>query len=586
MTMSNVSPRPEYEKYRGLRAMLLTRVSTAGQSHDAQERVIREKLIEPFALSLNEERHVIHDTYTGLEYRYRAALDDILRMAERREFDVLCLDVLDRGLGRKAVSREVFRGQLRELGIHILTTEPSDHADDDSLEGQLMRLLKGYKAEEEINDFVRRTKNARRHKALGDPEKGVPPQVIGNGTRFYGYKFILNPQGKRGLLELNHDVILVDSKGISWTEVRVMIFVFRCAKYRIPMRKICKRLNEIGIPAPSTSIGKKYTSKGKQEEKPLWQVSVLSRMLRNLIFSGRHIVNKYRTEKVPGMKSRRYIKTSPENQIVVPVPAIVSGELQEEVIANLQKNQKAARRNNKQPELTLLRGGLGKCGNCGRNLATLVRYNYYKGERKDAPPVIIYRCSTQSCGTLHRCKGCYNFASVVDGAVWKKALEIIQNPAIVDEAIERKKTSDPTASRRRQINKELTSIRNERNELQATLLRLIKEQKLDHSTEDVLINRLKELDQAKRDYDSELLDDEKIHREWKKAQEDLEKMREKCAQEREKMRDPNYKPSYQKKRDFVELFGITATLWEKGHKPRYTISIKSNDIAVQLPWRW
>jgi hypothetical protein len=112
---NNHLPNPDYEKYRGLRALLLTRVSTYSQSHNAQERVIREKLIEPLGLQLDEERHVIHDTYTGLEYRYRAALDDILCMAERREFDVLCLDVLDRGLGRKGVSREVFRGQLREL---------------------------------------------------------------------------------------------------------------------------------------------------------------------------------------------------------------------------------------------------------------------------------------------------------------------------------------------------------------------------------------------------------------------------------------------------------------------------------------
>ncbi|HEY0754545.1 MAG TPA: hypothetical protein VGD98_11320, partial [Ktedonobacteraceae bacterium] len=88
-----------------------------------KERVIREFLIKPLALELEEEKTVIHDTYTGLEYRYRAALDEILRMAERKEFDVLCVDVLDRGLGRKGVSREVFRGQLRELGIHILSTE-------------------------------------------------------------------------------------------------------------------------------------------------------------------------------------------------------------------------------------------------------------------------------------------------------------------------------------------------------------------------------------------------------------------------------------------------------------------------------
>src|SRR5690242_8135083 len=95
-----------HSDYEGLQALLLTRVSTAEQakkySHASQERQIREKLIEPLGLKL-DDKHIIHDTYTGLEYRYREALDQILEMAQRGEFDVLCMDVLDRGLGRKAL---------------------------------------------------------------------------------------------------------------------------------------------------------------------------------------------------------------------------------------------------------------------------------------------------------------------------------------------------------------------------------------------------------------------------------------------------------------------------------------------------
>src|SRR5712691_1151567 len=174
--------------YYGKRALLLTRVSTAEQekkySHGAQERSVREKLIEPLGLRIvDEKRHIIHDTYSGLEYRYRKALDDVLELAERGEFDLLCMDVLDRGLGRKALAREMFRMQLRELGIRILTTDPSDHADDDSLEGMVMRFFKGYKAEQEINDLVRRTSDGRREKALGNAEKNIPGQIVGNGTR-------------------------------------------------------------------------------------------------------------------------------------------------------------------------------------------------------------------------------------------------------------------------------------------------------------------------------------------------------------------------------------------------------------------
>src|SRR6266568_5465002 len=182
---------PSLEDYQGLRAVLLTRVSTPQQeemySHTWQEMQIREKLIEPLGLRLNEERHIIRDTYSGLEYRDREALDKILVMAERGEFDVLCMEVLDRGLGRKALAREIYRMQLRELGVRILTTDPSDHADDDSLEGLVMRFMRGYKAEEEVKDFVRRSRGGKRAKATGNKEKGIPPRIVGTGQRIYGY---------------------------------------------------------------------------------------------------------------------------------------------------------------------------------------------------------------------------------------------------------------------------------------------------------------------------------------------------------------------------------------------------------------
>src|SRR5260370_17302636 len=179
--MQNNTNKPDY---RGLRALVLTRVSTAKQeekySHAAQERQVREKLISPVGRCIVDgERYIIQDTYTGLEYRYRKALDDIIAMAEGGEFDLLCMDVLDRGLGRRALARELFRMQLRDLGIRILTTQEGDHADDDSLEGQIMRFFKGVKAEEEITDLMRRTHDEKREKALGNPEQSIPGQLVG-----------------------------------------------------------------------------------------------------------------------------------------------------------------------------------------------------------------------------------------------------------------------------------------------------------------------------------------------------------------------------------------------------------------------
>jgi hypothetical protein len=570
-----------YGKYRGMRAVLFTRVSSPGQEHAAQEKVIREKLIKPLGLLLDEERHVIHDTYTGLEYRYREALDIILRMAERREFDVLCLDVLDRGLGRKGVSREVFRGQLRELGIHILTTEPSDHSDDDSLEGQLMRLLKGYKAEEEINDFVRRSKNGQRYKASGDPEKGIPPKIIGSGPRLYGYKYVLNSKGKREMLTLNYDVLLTDSKGVTWTEVRVITFMFRCAKRCIPIRQIASRLNRIGIPAPSVSIGRKYTSKGVKVEKVLWQPAVISRMLRNAAYTGKAAEFKTRTNRIPGKKWRHVEPNAPEDQIIVPIPAIISEEWFSEVGKKLARNRKISRRNNKQPRLTLLRGGLAKCGQCGRNLRPYTVSQFYRNKPKGQQGEIAYRCSAKANG-IYQCDGGQIMAHILDAAVWEKALEIIRDPSVVDAEIARRRVGDPTANRRKQINKELKKIREERSNLQANLVRMIANNILDRDTENVLTNRLKELESLENQYVSELADDEYIHREWEKAQKEIEKLHRRCAEMREKLADPNYVPSDQTKRELVEFFGITATLWPQGHTPRFKLEMNPPDIMLHI----
>src|SRR6266446_3593189 len=213
--------------YRGKRALLLTRVSTPIQaknySHTAQERQVREKLIEPLGLQL-DPKHIINDTYTGVEYRYRKALDNILAMAERHEFDVLVMDVLDRGLGRKALAREVYRMQLREFGIRVLTTDPDDHADDDSTWGEIIRYLKGKSAEDELNNIRRRTMD-------GKYERVKEGKLLGAPTALYGYAYPVITVNFREVIDrtcyaLNKAVICVDQDGVEWTEVKVVMFLF------------------------------------------------------------------------------------------------------------------------------------------------------------------------------------------------------------------------------------------------------------------------------------------------------------------------------------------------------------------------
>jgi site-specific DNA recombinase len=564
--MTNNSLPPEYENYRGMRGLLLTRKSSQSQSHEAQEREIREVLVRPLDILLDEDRHVKHSTYTGLDFSYYELLEEILMMAKRKEFKLLLVGDRDRGLGRKAIEREVYIARLHEYGVHILSTNPNDNLDDESSMGVAMRVMKGLlKDQPEIEDFVRRSKRGKRNKAVNN-------KVVGNGGRKYGLKYVRDEKGKVETYEINYDFVLEDKKNVEWSETRVMRFIFRCIHRGITLVRIAKRLNDIGIPSAVISTGRKYTSRGVKEEKPLWQASTISKMARNLIYSGRCIVGGYKNVKVQGLKRSRSVRTEKEDQIVVSVPATVSIQMQDECIAMLNRNKRFAMRNNQQEKPALMRGGLAKCGNCGRTVSP-------KPKGSKGRYVTYYVCISAS--GQYKCKGCTTRDEIVDSAVWNVCLEIIKDPKVVDEALKRKCEEDKTVENRRILKKDLAE-----NQLSQQNLRLnLVEQaqgKLDSATVEAFNVRLKELKEIEYRINLVLQDSEAEHRKWEKTQQQLAKLHQKCRNMQVKMKDPSYQPSDKEKREMVEYFGITVIVWEDGHVNSKTGEIERVKVQARF----
>lgn len=562
--------------YIGKRALMLLRVSTPDQEKGfgwaSQEKEIRKKLISPLGLKLDEERHIIKDTYTGLEFRDRPVLECILEMAQRHEFDILVTDVLDR-LGRKGLQRELYRMQLRELGIRILTTDPNDHADDDSLIGEMIRVLKGYQAEEELNNTKRRSMNAKKVKLEGDKEKGIEPKVGGDGHRYYGYKFILDSRGKRVGITLNHDVIKVEPDGTKWTEVTVIIYIFEAAASGVPLRQIAKTLNEKGIPTP-------YVAKSIQSKRikhPLWQSSTVSKLTRNSVYYGEARFKKVRSRKVGNKEIRE--KVPIEEQIVVSVPPIVTKELAEEARERIGLNNKFASRNNSNPEATLLRGGFVKCGHCGGTM----RVQPHRYTRKDGSVLeyLLYSCGLQQA-TVGVCKGCSILTSFLDEEVWKKVLEIISDPLQIDERVKALKSDDPTAARRKLISKKLKEVKEQQEAMRQNLASLMKMRAPDMGTVDFLNTQLQELANQEEGYTRELSRDQYEHEKWKLIQIKVDALHKKCAEIRENLNDPNYDLSYQVKRDILTFLGIQVIVWKKTGKPNYEIQCSPPSIMALL----
>ncbi len=572
---------PGNRDYQGLRALMLLRVSTPGQEDryglPSQEKEIREKLLVPLGLQLDEEHHIIRDTYTGLEFKERPVLIRILEMARRHEIDVVVMDVLDR-LGRRGLERELYRMQLREYGVRILTTDPNDHADDDSLIGEMIRLIKGYQAEEELNNIRRRCMHGKRVKAEGDSAKGIPPRIVGGGHRMYGYNYVLDGKGKRIGFSLNHAVVRVEPDGTEWTEVKVIVFIFESAAAGTTFWQIAKTLNEKGIPTPyaSKSITAKNTGKH-----PVWQPSAISRLIWNTGYFGEaRFFKKEVLKRVPGKKHAPRRKTAPSEQVVVPIPAIVTKELAEAAQRNAMRNRRQAPRNNSNPQEFLLRAGLARCGYCGGSMSAIrhLYTNQTTGERKH---YALYTCVKQTT-LLEQCKGCSILTTTLDEAAWEKALEIIRNPALVDEQVNARRTPDPTADNRKRINAKLAENRRMQQNLEENLATLLKKSKLTKNSAEFLTGQLQELARQELDYLNALAKEEDDYLIWQQVQEQLDALHRHCAEMRENLDNPEYTLTYERKRELLEFFGITVIAWRPDHEPRYEVVCDPPTIVLHL----
>jgi len=554
-----------YEKYRGLRALLLTRVSTAEQakrySHAAQERVVKEKLINPLGLQLVD---TINDTYSGLEYRYRQTLGDILRMAEEQQFDVLVMDVLDRGLGRRALVRELYQMQLKELGIPILTTDPEDHEDDDSLVGQVMRFFRGYKAEEEVADTVRRTQNGKMEKALGNPEQGIPQQLIGTGFRRYGYEFTRNEKGRQSGFKLKLDIVYVEADGTEWTEVKVVVFIFESAANGISTHQIALLLNEKGIPSPAVTKGRRYIG---MREYPMWQNNTIGKMIKDSVYYGEFRQNRTAlVGRVPGHKAPVRRKTSEDEQIVIPVPAIVTKELFERANRRVAQNKQLATRNNQYSKESLLRGGFAKCAYCGCSLRVFPQmYTYASGEEV----VYFYYNCTKPILKDGKCSGCSIPVDTLDDATTEYIFEKIRDPSEIDNTIAQLLADNPIVKQRERNQKNLTEIRTRQTNLRNNFNQLMQEGNVDKGTRDYFTVQLQFLAKEEQDAQRELNDENAFQKKYYKLQERIAAFHLQCETWRKQLDDPEFTPAFAFKREALLFFGISVTVRRIGEKPRH-----------------
>lgn len=360
---------------------------------------------------------VFQEHFTGMELWDRPALTELRARIRAGKYKALICHSTDR-LARHPIHLAILAEECERAGCELIfVTEPLDN----SPEAGLIRYIKGYAALVEREKFRERTKRQRAEII----SKGA---LICSGGPKYGY--LWDKKNRRRVLdpksaEVVHDIFTLTIGGMSG-------------------RAIADKFQRERVPTPSKRQDRQYKD-GRSA--PLWNNTMISRILSDAAYTGKTFVNMHRTTDVRRKNGKMKVVLAPrEEWVILPdgiTPPIITEEMFLEARRVIEENKKKANytRNSLRP--FLLRGMIF-CSACNNPM-------YPEGEqirtmknrtRTCVGYVSVYRCSHgfKKVNRLNpeiKCGGGRVYAAEVEKAVWDKVLSFLAAPEVVAAEIEK-----------------------------------------------------------------------------------------------------------------------------------------------------
>jgi site-specific DNA recombinase len=376
----------------------------------SQVAALRER-VEVDGYLLSEELQFIDDGYSG---------GTLVRPGLERLRDVVAAGGIDRlyvlspdRLSRKYAYQVLLLEEWQRCGVTVVFL---NHALGTTPEEELHLQMQGIFAEYERAKILDRSRRGKVHAA----RRG---SVSAMSHAPFGYRYIPKHEGGG---EARYQVVL--------DEARIVQEMFQwVAHERCSIRQVCQRLDARQVP--------------RRKQAARWSVGTVVGMLKNTTYKGSAVYGKTRSgprrarlrpcrhSPEQPRRVRTVYRTQREEQEIIPVPAIVSQELFDEVQERLKEN---ARRHRGTPrsERFLLQG-LTVCARCG--------CAYCGGG--DRP---YYRCSGTSgyrFGGEAICSNGSVRSDRLDEAVWSDVCSLLSDPARIEQEYERRlDQSDDTSS--------------------------------------------------------------------------------------------------------------------------------------------
>lgn len=396
------------------RAAIYCRVSTPGQEEDGtslqtQEERCRAYIAEHgYAL---DEAHVYRDVHSGAELDERPQLTALRGAMAGRTFDVVVTYAVDR-LSRDQIQLAVVVYEADRTGVALeFVTEVFDATPT----GRFIRSAQAFVGEVERAKIKERTMRGKRARsASGKLLRGCRP--------LYGYRFTED-----------YGAYVVDP-----LTGPIVERIFAEATMGRTLRGIAQGLTDDHVATPSGRVA-------------YWWPGSVRWILRNPTYTGEAFGWRYMHVKDAQTGARSVQVRAADEQIALPpgtIPALVDAATFAAVQETMAGNKLRAVRNNREPELWLLRGGYVRCGHCG----------YAMQAKRRARGTLAYACPRNTAGR-GLCSGPQISADILDAAVWTRIEAMLTDPDVIANHLADLQANDPTEHDARTVERQIADVR-------------------------------------------------------------------------------------------------------------------------------
>jgi site-specific DNA recombinase len=467
---------------------------------------------------------------------------ELREMMCKQQIDVVVLTTLDR-LSRDQNHQTVILYEAEKYGVRIELTEESY---EDSPSGKIMRTFAGIFAEMERQKIRDRTIRGKMHRV----RQGL---MMPGNIPLYGYSWADEKKARYVFNPLTEPIV----RRI-WDE----------AAAGKSMRYIALGLTADGIDCPRDAWRREKNDPKDPPQGGAWVYNTIRSILHNPCYWGEHSAFRWnmsqtRRDKDPisGVMTKhieRRQRTVDEGRVLLSdtAPALVSPEFAQSVHELLLHNKRAATRNNKHVESSLLRGGFAKCGICGGNMAVLTgadgRTSYFC--RGSEPG----RRAHNPCTNTSR-----KLAKSLDRDVWDSVMTVLQDPEYFESQLTQRLDKDSKQSAIEAVEWRLAELERQ----QKNIVRMVREMRGEEGS-DILAQDLKLVSKQK-----------------KSAQEELERLKQDdlnlqiARQQMQTIKAMIYgitqagkSFTYEEKRAILYMLNIRVDIFPKDFVPRYTVT--------------